>query len=411
MSKRSFDYEIVVSPLHDQRQLTSLSATIGAALGSIGGVGAAGSASVERPFVIVVGTGGTEEQILDRCRHRNALVPNEPALLVTHGEDNSLPAALEALAALRQRGSRGRIVMLEQLADVASAVRDQQVFLSLQGCRLGVVGRPSDWLVASRHDAEHVRSPWGPELVPVDVPGPIPAVPTEQSVELAGRWSNRDTAGSVRQAEVERAASVHGPLIELMDDHRLDAITVRCFDLLSSSHTSGCLALAELNAEGIVAGCEGDIPSAMAMVWVQQMFGATSWMANPSSIDARSGTIALAHCTVSPTMVDDVSLDTHFESGIGVGIAGRFEPQPVTLVRIGGADLTEVWLAEGELEATKTSDRLCRTQASVRVAPNRATELLERPLGNHVVLIAGRHERQLRHWWEIFVGDRAAVTR
>ena len=35
-------------------------------------------------------------------------------------------------------------------------------------------------------------------------------------------------------------------------------MTVRCFDLLGRIGTTGCLALAILNAEGIPAACEGD---------------------------------------------------------------------------------------------------------------------------------------------------------
>ena len=29
--------------------------------------------------------------------------------------------------------------------------------------------------------------------------------------------------------------------------------------------------------------------------------------------------------------------------------------------------------------------------------------LLSDPLGNHLVLVAGRHEARLRGWWEMFV--------
>ena len=111
MSDRRFDYEVVASPLHDRKHLAELFAKVGARLGNIGGVGAAGSTSSTMPFVVVVGTGGSEQRVIERWEARQSCVPGEPALLVAHDADNSLPAALEALAAIRQVGGRGRIVM------------------------------------------------------------------------------------------------------------------------------------------------------------------------------------------------------------------------------------------------------------------------------------------------------------
>ena len=40
------------------------------------------------------------------------------------------------------------------------------------------------------------------------------------------------------------------------------------------------------------------------------------------AVDA--GELLLAHCTVAPSMFDDVELHTHFESGLGIGIRGTF---------------------------------------------------------------------------------------
>jgi len=403
MSDRQFDYEVVASPLHDRSHLADLFTKVGERLGNIGGVGAAGSMSSAMPFVIVVGTGGSEQQVIERWESRQASVSGEPALIVAHEADNSLPAALEALAAIRQADGRGRIVMLDRVGDVAAAVHDQRAFLALHHCRLGVVGSPSDWLVASVPTGAVVKDRWGPTLVPVEVPGAVDVRPTATAVQLGGRWANVDAVGRVDRDEVDRAASVHGPLVDLMASHELDAVTVRCFDLLSTTMTSGCIALAEMNASGVIAGCEGDVPSALAMLWVKELFGATAWMANPASVEPDAGRIELAHCTVAPNLVETLSLDTHFESGIGIGIAGQFRPQPVTLIRIGGRQLEQVWLADGELVANGSKDHLCRTQASVLIASDRARELLERPLGNHVVMISGHHQEQLQRWWNVFI--------
>lgn len=49
--------------------------------------------------------------------------------------------------------------------------------------------------------------------------------------------------------------------------------------------TTGCLALSALLDEGIVAGCEGDLPAALTMSWMQAVTGQASFMANPQDLD------------------------------------------------------------------------------------------------------------------------------
>ena len=403
-----FHYEVVLSALHSDDVRERLIDGVASKLREINGVGSPADVDATKPFVVVVGTGGTEQTIIDRWETRQGLNPGEPVLVVAHRTDNALPAALEALAAIRARGGSGRIVMIERLADVATAIRHQQAHLRLRRARIGVIGTPSEWLVASRPTADIVKERWGPTLVPVELPTTGEAVPTKASVELGRRWSALDTGTATttidRQA-VERAATLHGPLQQLMADNDLDAITVRCFDLLSSVETSGCLALAELNASGVVAGCEGDVPSALAMMLARELFGVATWMANPAWVDPVTGEVELAHCTVAPNLVDDVALATHFESGIGVGISGRFRPQPVTLLRIGGPELDACWIADGDLVGSGHNDHLCRTQARVMVEPGKAEALMNRPLGNHLVMIPGHHGRELEAWRQTFVDE------
>jgi L-fucose isomerase-like protein len=128
-------------------------------------------------------------------------------------------------------------------------------------------------------------------------------------------------------------------------------------------------------------------------------------MANPASVDVEANEIVLAHCTVAPSMVEAIALDTHFESGIGVGINGTFARQPVTLIRVGGADLDQCWIAEGDIVATGDDADLCRTQVTIAVSNGDLRDLLERPLGNHLVLAAGNHGARLSRWWRLAVAD------
>lgn len=423
MTGERFVYSVVASPLHDPSAVESIVAPIRAVADELGGaVSDDGATAVEVPQLVVVATGGTEGAVLELVNRRGIGTAAAPAVLVAHPAHNSLPAALEALAALQQSDRRGRILYLsgDGVADrqeLDEAVTDLEAIARLRATRLGLVGGPSSWLVASSPRPEVVQRRWGPTVEVVDPARMIelartPVVPTgrlaDRFVAAADPSSTHDSHVPVGRAAVDAAAGVAGALDDVVEAGGFDAISVRCFDLLHDPGTSGCLALAELNDDGIVAGCEGDLPSTLGMLWARHLLGRASWMANPSRLDRRRNELVLAHCTVAPSLTEGYSLSTHFESGIGVGISGRFAEQPVTLLRIGGRDLDQCWIAEGEIIEQGDEPDLCRTQVTVALSDGSVDDLLERPLGNHLVMVGGHHAARLHRWWQLAIADSSA---
>jgi L-fucose isomerase-like protein len=315
--------------------------------------------------------------IVDLWRRRLESAAKAPVILVAHSGANSLPASLETLARLRQDGRTGRILYLAGpedeagLAGVKAAVRDVDVWRQLRQARIGVVGSPSGWLVASSPDPEIVRLRWGPHVVPVSLDQLTEAIRTAagdaagsngESIASGAAEVKEPEPGDVTTAEFVSAAVQH-----IAAKHGLKGVALRCFDLVEQLGTTGCVALSRLADEGVVAGCEGDIVSTLAMLWVRLLLDEISWMANPSAIDTAGNSLTLAHCTVPRSMVDGYTLRSHFESGIGVAIQGALPSGPVTLVRIGGRSMTELWLAEAEIIRGGNADNLCRTQVEVRL--------------------------------------------
>ena len=396
-------FEVVASPLHDTSKVEALVAPLTARLERSGGTRTTPCDS--EPHIIVVGTGGTEQAILASVQQMLRATPGSPILMVAHSKHNSLPAALEALARCRQLGHHGRIVFVdddESDDQIVDAIADLATWHRLHTARLGLVGKPSDWLIASTPSAGVVRRRWGPELIDVAIPEALEAyqaVPVEVGRHVADRFGTSPAPSLPAPHDVTRAARLEPALHAIIESNALDAITVRCFDFLGSIETSGCLALAQLNDDGIVAGCEGDVPAALAMLWVRYLLDQPSWIANPASINIDDNQLTLAHCTIAPSMVDSVQLSSHFESGIGVGVHGNLHLGDVTLVRLGGADLDRCWIAEGSVVATGDENDLCRTQATITIDDRSVAELLDDPLGNHLVLVEGRHRQRLERWW------------
>ncbi|MCB0955108.1 MAG: hypothetical protein KDB06_13385 [Ilumatobacter sp.] len=405
------------SALHDA---AAVDAVVGAFRPQLAAAGVQLADTVEAadptlPLAVFVLTGGSERQVLQAWQARQQLVPGEPLLLLTHPGQNSLPAALEVLARLQMDGARGRIVMLHVplptdppngLA-LRAAIHDMAVWHRLHRARLGVIGTPSEWLVASVPDATAVQARWGISLVHHELAAVMDRFVDNIEAPIAEpvRLRARRHEGEPHPADVETAGRFEPVLREVVAGSGYDAVTVRCFDLVTDAHTSGCLALSSLNDHGIVAGCEGDVAATVALLWLRHLIGRIGWMANPAAIDEDTGTIELAHCTVPLSLVESFELDTHFESGIGVGINGHFAAGPVTVVRLGGRGLEHLWVADGQALMTDPRHGRCRTQLDVVVPPERAGELLRRPLGNHLVVLPGHHAHDIRQWWSMMVAD------
>ncbi len=387
----------IASPIHGKESLERLAEAYRPAFESIGG----SLDASEGPTLPFVMTGGTEAQILEQWD------ASEPLFLVAHPDQNSLPSSLEALARVGQLGGKGRILYLsgpddrDGLNEIASAVHDLSVYRQMSRQTIGVVGPPSDWLVASMPEPDVLKAAWGPTAVPIGLDRLYGAYTTDPDIEPLSSGETR-----IKIGEVAKADGIYKGLKELVSGENLDALSLRCFDVIGELDTTGCLALARLNDEGTIAGCEGDLVSTVTMMWVRQLLGEVAWMANPSRVNPMENTIWLAHCTVPPSLVSNLRLDTHYESDRGVGMHGDFDLGPVTVVRVGGNRMERLWLAEGEILRPGDEPNLCRTQVELRLEDGAADQLLSDPLGNHLVMIRGHHAARLRSWWETMIAPR-----
>ena len=344
--------------------------------------------------LIYVRTGGTEgifRRLLSQLRAQS----QAPFYLLTLGKSNSLAASMEILSFLQQNGLQGEIIhgnadyishRIQILAKVGEARR------KLKGSRLGIIGQPSDWLISSTVEPTIVSERLGIELVEISMEELLQAI--EKTPETV---SQEDTTNKTILKALPMANRIYGALRTTVDRNKIQGFTLRCFDLLTAVHNTGCMALARLNAEGIVAGCEGDVPAMLSMMIVQSLLGVSGFQANPASIDPETGEMLFAHCTIPFNMVERYELDTHFESGIGVGIRGYMKEGPVTIFKVSG-DLSRSFIAEGELVRSQAKSDLCRTQQVIQLADkNQTNYFLTHPIGNHHIILSGHHRELLEN--------------
>ena len=320
--------------------------------------------------LIYVRTGGTEgifRRLLPELQEKSTA----PFYLLTSGKSNSLAASMEILSYLRQRGIQGEIIhgsshyIARRITILSKVAQARQ---TLNGTRLGVIGEPSDWLISSHADKEKINERLGITLVDVPIQELIDGVKAEQE------------------------DAIYKALKTIIAKYQLQGFTLRCFDLLTAVKDTGCLPLARLNAEGYIAGCEGDIPAMLTMMISRSLLGVSGFQANPSAINPETGEMLFAHCTIPLDMV------VRYELDIGTGVRGYMKEGPVTIFKVSG-DLTRHFIAEGTLLRNEAKPDLCRTQQVILLKDKSLTKsyFLSNPIGNHHIILPGHHQELLEN--------------
>ena len=349
--------------------------------------------------LLYVASGGSEGfflEVFDRLKTKRCYI-------LTSGESNSLAASMEILSYLRKHGGEGEILH-GGIAQVAGQIRllrgAHRALASLRGKTLGCIGAPSDWLIASDYDSETVKRRLGLGFVSIPMDELLAEI--GQNRYEPNEYTEAFLAQDFDREEVQKALYVYGAFRRIVERYSLCGVTVRCFDLLDTVHTTGCLGLSILNHMGIWGACEGDMPSLLSMAVLGSVTGEPLFMCNPSRFDTQDGAATFAHCTIPTAMVQDYCLNTHFESGIGAAVQGTFVQGGCTLFKCEG-DLSRYFVQEGTILPTDFSDMLCRTQ--IRVGLDDFTYFLTRPINNHHIICRGRHAEEVDAFFRLLPQD------
>ncbi|MBO2523665.1 MAG: fucose isomerase [Bacteroidetes bacterium] len=328
--------------------------------------------SLQNVDYVMVATGGVEN--LFKTIWSKGLL--KTTTLIADGRNNSLAASLEILTYLTENGREGRILHGTNDEIINDIVETRHSTSLLSGVRIGVFGQPSDWLIASGVDYEYIKERYGIETVFIDLQRLV------------------DEVGASEKSDMLAADKTYAAIKKICQDERLDAMTIRCFDIVKACNTTSCLALAKLNDEGIVAGCEGDMQTLMTMILAKKLCNEPAFMANPSILTDK--TSMFAHCTVPLSMCYKTTMRTHFESGIGVAVQGDMPPGDYTILKWGGRRLDKFFVTEAKAIKNEYSNHFCRTQITFDV--NLKPYLLNHPIGNHHVIIKGCHAAEIRRF-------------
>lgn len=324
--------------------------------------------------LIFIASGGSEGLFLKALPKLK-----EPFYFLTKGTNNSLAASLEIMTYLNIHNLKGEILHGSPRY-IGNRIKNikEEIVTKKEYVRLGVIGKPSDWLISSIPDYEEIKKTFGIELVDIS----LDEVISFYNIDCSNKININ--ALNFNKEEVEKAEHFTNAIKKIVSKYELSGLTIRCFDLLTKIKTTGCLALASINKLGIIGSCEGDIMALVSMYLVKKIFGKSSFQANPSVIDTDNNEIVFAHCTVPYDMCETYSYMTHFESKIGVAVRGKLKKTKVGVFRI-SSNLKDFFFETGEIIENLEEDNLCRTQIRVKFDHD-ISSLLSNPCGNHHII-------------------------
>ncbi len=365
----------------------------------------------EHDILILLVMGGGSEASMMSCLQRSGA----PVLAVARPAGNALPAALDVVSIARDSGRKAILIQATEgwEAEVREALTVLAAGVKMGGSRLGVIGVRDVEVASALELKARVERVWGPQLVYIpmrELIKAVNAVADDESLKSAAVEAGRELyTGATCVAEPDEAtmvgaAEIYYGLRQVVEAYRLDAVTVKCFDLLPVLRNSGCYALARLNDEGIPAGCEADVLSTLGMLLLRLLTRRPSFMANPVSLDVATGTLIAAHCTIARTMIESYILRSHLESGIGVGIQGFMDAGPVTVLRLGGRNLDRLFVSDAAVIGCGSVGGMCRTQLRIQIPESDDPgAIIGSPLGNHHLVVRDHWKSSIDRYMSLFV--------
>ena len=348
----------------------------------------------EGEIYFFIESGGVEEQFESY---------KEPYNLIATIANNSLPASLEIASFLKNKNLKYNLYhsRKEDIINVLNKGRAKNNHQNLplkneekilKNKVYGVVGKPSDWLISSDVNYEDAYSKFGVKLVDITFDEFKSEIEKAKDIVDPVVFETKLNR-KINKETLRVALKIYSALYSLIKKHNLNGLTVRCFDLLGIYHNTSCLALALLNSQGYIATCEGDVPAMLTMALIKEKFHQSSFQVNPSFINKKERYGYFAHCTIPLDMCISYKFDTHFESGLGIGIAGELNLAKVTIFKI-GSKLDRYEVFEGQIKENLHFNNLCRTQLKIQFDED-IEDLLDLPCGNHLIIFKGHHKAEL----------------
>ena len=249
------------------------------------------------------------------------------------------------------------------LTRALSFLRGAALKHTLRRSRIGLGGHRVAGMTEVAANEFALKRAIGPRIVPLDMPELLrraEGVSPDEAKRLWRKAVARAGACKVSDADGLDSMKVYVAVRELVEEHRLDALTIGCYP-----HLMGrvCLAASLLADEGVPFGCEGDVNGTVGQLMLTRLTGQpthhTDWLE-----PLEDGTVVFTHCGSGSFSLaekpEDITLAPVRLMNQGVCALFPAKPGPVTLLNLmprgdglAPGDGYQVALLEGEAISTE----------------------------------------------------------
>jgi len=228
----------------------------------------------------------------------------------------------------------------------------------LRKVRLGLVGYRIGGMTEVTFDEHELKYLFGPRVVHLgidELKASANHIPDEKAQKI---WDvAKKSVGAVKSREQEGiwSAKIYLALKNFVKGNNLAGFTVECYPHLMGQV---CLGYSLLSEEGIVAACEGDINSTLAMLMLYWLTGEPVHNTDLLAVYEEDNSAILSHCGSGGFSLaqnpSDITLDSVRLAGEGVCVLFPAKPAPITMVNIVGRKGTyRLSVIEGEAVETE----------------------------------------------------------
>ena len=228
----------------------------------------------------------------------------------------------------------------------------------LRNARIGLIGYRTEGMTEVTFDEYALKSVFGPRVIHIGIHELKEKTEKTSEDKAKNLWEEiKGKVGRVTADENEGVYStrVFFALKQIIQEYNLSGIATGCYPGLMGQV---CLAHSLLSEEGVVAACEGDVNSAVAMLMLYELTGAPVHNTDLLAIYEEDNSILFSHCGSGGFSLakrrKEISLEPVRLARRGVCALFTSKPGKVTLVNlVGRKDTYRMCVVSGEAIPTE----------------------------------------------------------
>lgn len=222
------------------------------------------------------------------------------------------------------------------------------VIKKLKKTRIGSIGNIPEIMLSLSTDPFSIKNIFGCKIIPIDYFKLDYYRNKVKQNEIEKRIRKiKEEVGKigVNDSDLEESISYYYALKRMAEDLDLDVMAFNCFPFPALKGKT-CLAVSNLNDDGIVTSCEGDINSSIIMAVFNFIHGHAILNSDIIVEDENNNSIMFSHCGAGPftcaSSKKDIMLLEQYEvkSGVGVYYPVKKNGEDVTIVNLTGREST-----------------------------------------------------------------------